>query len=177
MKRATIVLGTTAAGLAALLTFRTPPAVLATRIPGASLLPSPKAPVAAGPPSGSSGSTPGSSGSNGSSGSSGSSGSTSTPTASQSHARTAIGAPADYSYGVLSVSVTATGHKITDVQIASLDDGGDFRSQSIDQQALPVLEQEALQAQGAGIQGVSGATYTTQGFVQSLQSALSKLGI
>jgi uncharacterized protein with FMN-binding domain len=76
----------------------------------------------------------------------------------------------------LSVSVTVTGAKITKVGIASLDDGGNARSQSIDQQSIPVLEQQALQAQSANIQGVSGASYTSAGFAQSLQSALTQLG-
>jgi ferredoxin-NADP reductase len=60
---------------------------------------------------------------------------------------------------------------------ASLDDGGNPRSQMIDQQAIPVLEQEALQAQSASIQGVSGASYTSAGFAQSLQAALHQLGV
>jgi len=77
----------------------------------------------------------------------------------------------------LSVSVKVSGKKITNVGIASLDDGGNFRSQSIDQQSIPILEQQALQAQSANIQGVSGASYTSAGFQQSLQSALSKLGV
>jgi uncharacterized protein with FMN-binding domain len=50
------------------------------------------------------------------------------------------------------------------------------RSQSIDQQAIPLLEQEAMQAQSANIQGVSGASYTSAGFEQSLQAALHTLG-
>ena len=62
----------------------------------------------------------------------------------------------NYSWGVLSVSVTATGRTITKVGIASLDDGGNPRSQSIDQQSIPMLEQQAMQAQSANIQGVSG---------------------
>jgi uncharacterized protein with FMN-binding domain len=77
----------------------------------------------------------------------------------------------------LSVSVTASGRKITKVSIASLDDGGNFRSQSIDQQSIPILEEQALQAQSANIQGVSGASYTSAGFEKSLQSALGKLGL
>jgi len=77
---------------------------------------------------------------------------------------------------VLSVTVTVTGKKITNVGIGSIDDGGNFRSQSIDQQSIPILEQEAVQAQSANIQGVSGASYTSVGFEQSLQSALSQLG-
>jgi uncharacterized protein with FMN-binding domain len=81
----------------------------------------------------------------------------------------------NYNYGILSVSVTVSGSKITDVKIASINDGGNFRSESIDQQSIPVLEQEALAAQSANIQAVSGASYTSAGFEQSLQSALSKL--
>jgi len=77
----------------------------------------------------------------------------------------------------LSVSVTVSGKKITQVGIASLNDGGNFRSQSIDQQSIPVLEQQAIQVQNANIQGVSGASYTSAGFAQSLQSALTKLGL
>ena len=68
------------------------------------------------------------------------------------------------------------GDKILHVGIASLDDGGNFRSQSIDQQAIPILEHEVMQAQSASIQGVSGASYTSAGFRQSLQAALHTLG-
>ena len=81
--------------------------------------------------------------------------------------RTAVGPGVNYSYGVVAVRVTATGGKIVKIGIASLQDGGDPRSQLIDQQALPILEREALQAQSANIQGVSGASYTTAGFVRS----------
>jgi uncharacterized protein with FMN-binding domain len=77
----------------------------------------------------------------------------------------------------LSVKVTVSAKKVVSVSIASLDDGGNPRSQSIDQQSIPVLEQEAIQAQSANIQGVSGASYTSQGFQQSLQSALQSLGL
>jgi uncharacterized protein with FMN-binding domain len=83
----------------------------------------------------------------------------------------------NYNYGILSVSVTDSGTKITKVRIATLDDGGNFRSQSIDQQSIPLLEEQALQAQSANIQGVSGASYTSAGFQQSLQSALTQLGL
>ena len=83
----------------------------------------------------------------------------------------------NYSWGVLSVRVTVSGTKITKVGIASLDDGGNPRSQFIDQQSIPLLEQQALQAQSANIQGVSGASYTSAGFQQSLQGALHELGL
>jgi uncharacterized protein with FMN-binding domain len=101
---------------------------------------------------------------------------TSAPSATSSQVRTATGAAVNYNYGVLSVSATVQGTELTNVTIASIDDGGNFRSESIDQQAVPVLEQEALQAQSANIQGVSGASYTSAGFENSLQSALTQLG-
>ncbi len=91
--------------------------------------------------------------------------------------RTATGPAVNYNYGVLSVTVTVSGSRITKVGIASLDDGGNPRSQFIDQQAIPILEQEALQAQSGNIQGVSGASYTSAGFAQSLQAALQQLGV
>jgi len=75
------------------------------------------------------------------------------------------------------VKVTVSGTRITKVGIASINDGGMYRSQSIDQQAIPVLEQEAMQAQSANIQGVSGASYTSAGFAASLQAALHSLGL
>jgi uncharacterized protein with FMN-binding domain len=51
------------------------------------------------------------------------------------------------------------------------------RSQYISEQAGPYLQQEALQAQNAQIDIVSGATYTSESYAQSLQSALDKAGI
>jgi len=91
--------------------------------------------------------------------------------------RTATGPSVNFNFGVLSVSVTVSGTKLTNVTIGALDDGGNPRSQSIDQQSIPILEQQALQAQSANIQGVSGASYTSSGFQQSLQAALSQLGV
>ncbi len=57
--------------------------------------------------------------------------------------RSANGPLVDYNYGILSVSVTISGKKITHLGIASLDDGGNFRSQSIDQQSIPILERSS----------------------------------
>lgn len=91
--------------------------------------------------------------------------------------RTATGPQVNYSWGTLSVSVTVSGTKVTKVGIASLDDYGNPRSQSIDQYSIPQLEQQAVAAQSANIQGVSGASYTSAGFTQSLQAALQQLGI
>jgi len=167
MRRAPIVIVATAAGMAGVLTFHTKPANLALGgLPGASATtPSPTTSVAAGSPP-----------NQGTSGA-GSPPTSTTPTTVPSTTRSATGPRVDYTYGVLSVSVSVTGKRITNVKLASLDDGGNFRSQSIDQQSIPLLEQEVLQAQSGNIQGVSGASYTSAGFAQSLQAALGQLGL
>ena len=59
------------------------------------------------------------------------------PSTGPSAARTAVGAAVNYNYGILSVSATVSGTKLTNVAIASINDGGNFRSQSIDQQSIP----------------------------------------
>lgn len=91
--------------------------------------------------------------------------------------RSATGGSVNYFFGALSVKVTASGTKITSVSIASLNDSGNPRSQSIDQQAIPMLIQQVMAAQSSQIQGVSGATYTSQGFYTSLLGALKQLGL
>ncbi len=101
---------------------------------------------------------------------------TTATTAPATTARSATGPVVNYNFGVLSVTVTVAGTKITKVAIGTLNDGGNFRSQSIDQQAIPQLEQQAMTAQSASIQGVSGASYTSAGFKLSLQDALTSLG-
>jgi uncharacterized protein with FMN-binding domain len=102
---------------------------------------------------------------------------TTTTTAAPSASHSATGAATNYYFGVLSVKVTVSGTKITNISIGSINDGGNPRSAYIDQASIPQLEQQALSAQSANIQGVSGASYTTAGFDQSLQSALGKLGL
>jgi uncharacterized protein with FMN-binding domain len=179
VKRTPIVLGGTIAGLVGVLLFRTTPSQSSfTALPGASAASGPSA-----APSASASGAPVSSGSASASASASGSAkkaSTTKPAGKSSKAagiRTATGAAVNYSWGILSVKVTVSGQKITNVAIASLDDGGNPRSQMIDQQSIPLLEQEAMQAQSANIQGVSGASYTSEGFQQSLQSALQTLGI
>jgi uncharacterized protein with FMN-binding domain len=89
--------------------------------------------------------------------------------------RTATGADQPYRYGDLAVDVVLTGSKVTDVQVVQLHES-DGRSASIDDQAIPYLRQQVLAAQSTNIDGVSGATYTSQAYVDSVQSALDKLG-
>jgi uncharacterized protein with FMN-binding domain len=75
-------------------------------------------------------------------------------------------------YGDVQVQVTVSGGKITDVAFLSYP--SDRRqSEEINSRAMPVLKQEAISAQSAQVDGVSGATDTSEAFVQSLASALS----
>ncbi len=90
--------------------------------------------------------------------------------------RRATGQLVTYQYGELSVTVTEKGGRITDLQMASLNET-DARSVFIDDQAIPSLRQQVLAAQSANIDGVSGATFTSQAYAQSAQSALDQLGI
>lgn len=83
------------------------------------------------------------------------------------------GSLADAYYGNVQVSVTISGGKITDVRFLQYPNTHQT-SVIINQQAMPYLKQEAIQAQSANVQIVSGATFTSQAFQQSLQSALSQ---
>ena len=102
---------------------------------------------------------------------------TTTTTVPATGVRTVTGPLVNYYYGELSVKVTADGSKITSVTIGTLSDGGNPRSQQIDQYAIPLLEPEAVAAQSYKIQSVSGASYTRAGFEMSMQYALKKLGL
>lgn len=77
-------------------------------------------------------------------------------------------------YGPIQVSVTFVGSTITAVtELQAPSDRG--RSVEINQQAAPILEQEVLASQSAKIDTVSGATYTSDGYAQSVQSAIDQL--
>jgi uncharacterized protein with FMN-binding domain len=69
------------------------------------------------------------------------------------------------------VQITVSGGKITSAQVVQVpqESGHDIR---INSQAVPILNQEAVQAQSAHIDSVSGATYTSDGYTRSLQSAI-----
>lgn len=76
-------------------------------------------------------------------------------------------------YGNVEVSIVVSGGKITDVKV--LDSPSDHtRSVQINKAALPKLRAEALSAQSANIDTVSGATYTSSGYKLSLQAAIDR---
>jgi uncharacterized protein with FMN-binding domain len=89
-------------------------------------------------------------------------------------ARHVTGANAPNQYGDVQVRVSAVGGRITQVSAVQLP-SGDGRSQQISSFAGPQLAQQALKAQSANIDGVSGATYTSDSYRTSLQSALDQL--
>jgi len=90
--------------------------------------------------------------------------------------RKATGRVVQYGYGELSVTVTARGNQITGVSVPVLRTAEPY-SQQLATQVLPTLKSEVLAAHSARINAVSGATYTSQAYADSIQSALDKLHI
>jgi uncharacterized protein with FMN-binding domain len=91
--------------------------------------------------------------------------------------QTYTGSAVSTRYGPVQVQITVANGKITNTSATALPTSR-LRDQQINATAVPILNQETLQAQSAHIDMVSGATYTSQGYIRSLQSALdqAKLG-
>jgi uncharacterized protein with FMN-binding domain len=89
---------------------------------------------------------------------------------------TVTGSVAQTRWGPVQVQITVAGGKITAVTVPQYPDGNG-KDQQINAYALPVLKRETLTAQSADIDMVSGATVTSEGYVQSLQSALDQAGL
>jgi FMN-binding domain len=171
MRRAVLAFGSTVAGLILLLSFRSHTATPASA--GVS---------AAGTSSKSSAGAAGNGSSGGSGG--GSMAGSAAPSASPSAAGGATGGTTaggkvvtgevvNGPYGPSQVAITLSGGKITKVTVLQHTDDGE-NSQQIDGNALPKLTAETLTAQSAKIDAVSGASYTSAGYIKSLQSALDK---
>ena len=168
MRRALLTLGGTAAGLAALLSFKTHS--LAAAAPEATSTPSASAAT----------SQPMASGAGSSSASPAASKKASAPASkasasSQAATRTVTGTVANTQYGPMQVQLALAGTKITKVTVLQRTNDG-AESDEIDDNAIPKLTSETLAAQSARIDAVSGASYTSSGYIQSLQSALDKAG-
>ena len=154
MRRAIPVLAATAGGLALVANFHTNAGVPLASGPGStqtttSPAPSSTTPSTAAPP-----------------------GATTPPsTAAPTAARSIDGPVITTRYGDVQVRVTLRGRRIVGVQALQLPYDRD-RSVRISQYAGPQLRSEALQAQSANINLVSGASYTSQGYIDSLQGAL-----
>lgn len=151
MKRALFAVLSTLAGLVLLLSYETPaPPALALPVPaddGGQPSPAGAASPTSGPPD------------------------PAAPPADQP--RTLVGSTIDTEQGPVQVQITMTGTTITDVTVLEFPNGGG-RDTEINARALPQLVQQALTVQSADVDMVSGATYTSEGFIGSLQSALDQ---
>ncbi|MEA2459537.1 MAG: hypothetical protein QOC95_2509 [Thermoleophilaceae bacterium] len=148
MRRAPIVLSATVAGVAGVLSFHTQPQ---------KLTPAPSSTVAT-----TKATTKATAG-------------TASRTSATSGTKTATGAVAQNQYGNVQVKVTVANGKIKQVTAIQLPQS-DPKSAEISQYAAPQLQSEVLAAQSSKIDGVSGASYTSQSYDTSLQSALDQLG-
>jgi uncharacterized protein with FMN-binding domain len=108
--------------------------------------------------------------------SSAASGSAKSGTAGSAAAKMVTGAAWPTIYGPVQVKITVAGGKVTAATAVEypLDTP---RDQQINSYAIPQLNAETVAAGSAQIDSVSGATYTSQGYIGSLQSALDKAGI
>ncbi|MHB8342197.1 MAG: FMN-binding protein [Mycobacteriales bacterium] len=79
-------------------------------------------------------------------------------------------------YGPVQVQITTQGKQITDVEALQMP-ADTYHSQQLSSYAGPQLRQQVLAAQSANIQGVSGATYTSNGYRQSVQSAIDQWNV
>ncbi|WP_320783306.1 FMN-binding protein [Streptomyces sp. CRN 30] len=92
----------------------------------------------------------------------------------EEQARTVTGEAVQTQYGPVQVRVTVAGGKVTKAEAVQAPEGG--RSSQVTADAVPRLNQAAVTAGTADIDAVSGATYTSAGYEQSLQSALDQAG-
>ena len=161
--RAAVTLAATAIGVVLLFSFRTPPAApIATLTPSSisssSPTPSPTATPSGAPPSGGASPAPTAT-------------ATPAPAANGLKSGSFTGQTYTNPYGNVQVQVVISGGKITSVKTIQYPNGHQ-QSVFINSQALPLLEQEVLKAQSAQINIIGGATFTSQGYAQSVQSAL-----
>jgi hypothetical protein len=161
MRRVILAIVSTVVGLVLLLTFKThstssagsPPAAIGT------------------PAAGGASGTSGSGGESGSGGGSGAGGGTGT-----AGATTVTGAAASTIYGPVQVQIMVKGGKVTAAKAVEYPQDTPRDSQ-INAFAIPVLNREAASVGSATIDMVSGATYTSRGYITSLQSALDQAKI
>ncbi|KIF05699.1 FMN-binding protein [Streptomyces sp. RSD-27] len=86
---------------------------------------------------------------------------------------TFTGSVIDTRYGPVQVAVTMSGGRLTAVEVLQVP-SENRRDRTIATYAVPRLTDEAIGAQSADIDAVSGATYTSEGYIRSLQSALDQ---
>jgi uncharacterized protein with FMN-binding domain len=89
---------------------------------------------------------------------------------------TATGEAVAIRWGDVQVAVTVQGRDVIDVETLAMPTG-DQRSARINTSAEPILREEAIATDSADVSVVSGATYTSEAYAASLQSALDQLGL
>jgi uncharacterized protein with FMN-binding domain len=168
MRRALLAIFGTIAGLVGLLSFKTHttpvatvPVAVGTTTPGGS-----PSSAAASP---STGSSSAGAPSTSSSPSPSAASSTKTPTT-----KTVTGDSINTRWGPVQVKITVTNGKITSATAVDYPQNNP-RDQEINATAIPTLQQESVGQSTANIDMVSGATYTSEGYLKSLQSALDKV--
>ncbi|MGP3926417.1 FMN-binding protein [Streptomyces sp. 8N616] len=90
--------------------------------------------------------------------------------------RTVTGDTAETDYGPVQVRITVAGSRITEASAVQAPSSAP-RSKEITSSAVPQLNKAAVAAQSSAIDAVSGASYTSEGYISSLQSALDKAGV
>ena len=105
-----------------------------------------------------------------------SAGSKQTTAAAPAQARTITGTTVQTQYGPVQVQITVSGKRLTGTTLVQYPNSSG-RSIQLAASSLPVLTKEAVAAQSAKIDAVSGASYTSAGYKKSLQSALDMAGI
>lgn len=101
--------------------------------------------------------------------------STTTTASSGLNSGTFTGQEAETPYGPVQVQVVISDGTISSADAVVYPDGGG-RDQQINSYAIPILNSETVAAQSDQIDMVSGATYTSNGYLTSLQSALDQAG-
>jgi len=89
---------------------------------------------------------------------------------------TYTGEAAPTRYGDVQVQIDVSSGRIDDIRVVEYPKT-DRRDAAINRQAVPILVSEGLAAQSANVDTVSGATYTSDGYRQSLQSAIDQAGL
>ena len=95
---------------------------------------------------------------------------------SSSAAKTYTGDAVSTRFGDVQVKITVVDGKVTDAEVTQVP-WNDHKDQEINSYAVPILNSEAVEAQSADIDMVSGATFTSQGYIGSLQSAIDQAGL
>jgi uncharacterized protein with FMN-binding domain len=169
MRRVVLAIASTAAVLVLLLSFKShtstsalAPAAVA---PNPNPAPSSSTPAGGSPPSGSPAAPAATASSSGTS-------SGGTPAG----GKAVTGDAVETIYGPVQVKITVANGKVTAAEAIEYPDGTP-RDYQINSYAIPMLQQETVGVSSPNIDAVSGATYTSQGYIGSLQSALDKAGL